>query len=112
MRYLYGDSSSFPLNQNFIITLAACTDCAVALLRVDEKIHKFRKVSDQANSAAMSELADIDQLVQRLDKAFAQREHLSNATAKVVEQVTATAKAPTVARTISRSSTTRCATTG
>ncbi len=93
MRYLYGDSSSFPLNQNFIITLAACTDCAVALLRVDEKIHKFRKVSDQANSAAMSELADIDQLIQRLDKAFAQREHLSNATAKVVEQVTATAKA-------------------
>jgi hypothetical protein len=93
MRYLYGDSSSFPLNQNFIVTLATATDCAVALLKVDENISSFKKVSDQANAASMSEIADIDQLTQRLTKALAQREHLSNATAKVAEGVVSTAQA-------------------
>ncbi len=92
MRYLYGDSSPFPLNQNFLETLAAATDCCASLLRVDENIGKAAKVADQANSAAMKELADIDQLVQRVEKALKQRDHLSNATAKVVEQVAATAK--------------------
>jgi hypothetical protein len=93
MRYLYGDSTAFPLNENFIVTLAAATDCAVALLKVDENLQRAQKTAEQASSAAMSEIADIDQLLQRVDKAFSQREHLSNATAKVVEQVAATAKA-------------------
>jgi hypothetical protein len=93
MRYLYGDSTAFPLNENFIVTLAAATDCAVALLKVDETLQRSRKTAEQASSAALSEIADIDQLVQRLDKALSQRDHLSNATAKVVEQVAATAKA-------------------
>jgi hypothetical protein len=92
MRYLYGDSSSFPLNQNFLDTLAHATDCCVALLQVDENIHKAHKVADQANAASLKELADIEQLLQRVEKALSQRDHLSNATAKVVEQVAATAK--------------------
>lgn len=92
MRYLYGDSSSFPLNQNFLETLAAATDCCCSLLHVDENIGKASLVADQASSAAMKELADIDQLMQRVEKALRQRDHLSNATAKVVEQVAATAK--------------------
>lgn len=92
MRYLYGDSSAFPLNQNFIVTLAAATDCAVALLKVDEALTRSHGVAERANTAAMKEFADIDQLMQRIDTSLAQRDHLSNATAKVVEQVAATAK--------------------
>ena len=93
MRYLYGDSSAFPLNQNFIVTLAAATDCAVALLKVDEALTRSHGVAERANTAAMKEFADIDQLMQRIDTSLAQRDHLSNATAKVVEQVAATQKA-------------------
>lgn len=92
MRYLYGDSSAFPLNQNFIVTLAAATDCAVALLKVDEALTRSHGVAERANNAAMKEFADIDQLMQRIESSLAQRDHLSNATAKVVEQVAATAK--------------------
>jgi hypothetical protein len=92
MRYLYGDSSAFPLNQNFIVTLAAATDCAVALLKVDEALAKSHAVANRANAAALKEVGDIDQLLQRLESALAQRDHLSNATAKVVEQVAAATK--------------------
>ena len=87
MRYLYGDSSAFPLNQNFLETLAAATEACCALLKVEEAKSSAAKVADQASSAAIKELADIDQLVQRVEKALKQRDHLSNATAKVVEQV-------------------------
>lgn len=92
MRYLYGDSSAFPLNQNFLETLNAATECCCALLKVEEAKGNASKVADQASSAAIKELADIDQLVQRVEKALKQRDHLSNATAKVVEQVAASAK--------------------
>ncbi|MCA9625032.1 MAG: hypothetical protein KC731_38670, partial [Myxococcales bacterium] len=93
MRYLYGDSSAFPLNQNFIDTLVAATDCAVALLTVDEALARSASITDRACSAAISEIADIDQLVQRVGRALGQRDHLSNATAKVVEQVEASVQA-------------------
>src|SRR5690606_22252820 len=93
MRYLYGDSSAFPLNENFIETLAAATDCAVALLDVEEKIERARQTADEVNSAAMRELADIDQLENRVTMALAQREHLSEATAKVARAVAEDAKA-------------------
>jgi hypothetical protein len=93
MRYLYGDSTAFPLNQNFIETAAAATDTAVALLRVDELLARSRKVGDDANVAAMKELADIDQLWQRVESSLATRDHLSNATSKVAEQVMQAAKA-------------------
>ncbi len=92
MRYLYGDSSAFPLNQNFLETLSAATECCCALLKVEEAKQNASKVADQAGSAAIKELADIDQLLQRFEKSLSQRDHLSNATAKVVEQVAATAK--------------------
>jgi len=92
MRYLYGDSTPFPLNQNFIVTLAAVTDCAVELLKVDEKIQRHRKVTNEANAAAANEIRNIDRLAKRLDAALQPRDSLSQATAKVVETVLATAK--------------------
>ena len=93
MRYLYGDSSSFPLNQNFVLTLASATDCAVRLLEVEARIGEAQQISEDADVAAAAETADIDQLERRVGKALSQREHLSNATAKVAEQVVAASSA-------------------
>ena len=72
MRYLYGDSSEFPLNQNFIETAAAATDMAVALLKVDELIVRAKKTTEEANDAARGELADLEELA-RLRPADRQR---------------------------------------
>ena len=93
MRYLYGDSSAFPLNENFIETLVAATDCAVALLEVDERIDHARKSAEEANAAATRELADLSQLALRVEQALATRDHLSAATAKVASSVAREAKA-------------------
>jgi hypothetical protein len=92
MRYLYGDSTEFPLNENFIETAAAATDAAVALLTVDELVSRARKVSEDADAAAVAEINDIDDLAKRVEKALGARERLSNATAKLAEEVAQTAK--------------------
>ncbi len=88
MRYLYGDSTTFPINQNFVATAAAATDAAVALLRVDEQMSRAEKIAEEAACAAHSELADINQLAQRVERALVSRDHLSKATAKVAALVT------------------------
>ncbi|RLB64843.1 MAG: hypothetical protein DRI90_03595 [Deltaproteobacteria bacterium] len=92
MRYLYGDSTTFPINQNFVDTAAAATDSAVALLRVDELMIRAEKVAEEAACVGQSELTDINQLAQRVERALASRDHLSKATAKVAEQVTSGAR--------------------
>jgi hypothetical protein len=92
MRYLYGDSSAFPLNENFIDTLAAATVCAVALLEVDEKTDRARHVADETNAVAQRELSDLAELAQRVDRALAHRDHLSPATAKVAAAVASDAQ--------------------
>lgn len=92
MRYLYGDSSAFPLNENFIETLAAATDCSVALLKIDEKLHKARHTTRQVTEAANKEQRDIERVAARMNAALDDDE-LSNATSKVVAEVQASAKA-------------------
>jgi hypothetical protein len=87
MRYLYGDSTSFPLNENFIETLVAATDTCVALLEADEALQRARKTADDANAVAMAELGDIDHLSQRVARSLAQRDRLSKATGRVAAQV-------------------------
>jgi len=91
MRYLYGDSSAFPLNENFIETLAAATDCAVALLQIDEKLHRARHTTHQVNEAAAKELDDIGRIATRMASAL-EDEALSKATSKVVEEVRQSAR--------------------
>jgi len=93
MRYLYGDSTAFPLNQNFIDTAAAATDTAVALLKVDELLQGAKRTSNETNAAADAELADIDMLTQHVEKALADRSQLSKATGKVAEEVLRASKA-------------------
>jgi hypothetical protein len=91
-RYLYGDSSAFPLNENFLETLASCTDACSRLLVVDDLLHKARRTEEDADNAAKSELSDIDSLAQSVEQSLAQRGHLSGATQKLAAQVAGEAK--------------------
>jgi len=84
MRYLYGDSTDFPLNENFIETLSAATDAAIALLEADEALDIARLTTTEANGKATGELADIDEVWSRMETALALREHLSVATDNMV----------------------------
>ncbi len=92
MRYLYGDSTTFPINQNFVETAAAATDAAVALFRVDELMFRAGQIAEEASCVAQAELGDINQLAQRVERALASRDHLSKATSKVAEEVTGAAR--------------------
>ncbi len=84
MRYLFADSSAFPLSHNFLETLAVGIDTAVALLEVDEALDRSRRTIEEANTTALTELADIDRYAERAAWAFGEREGLSNVTARVV----------------------------
>ncbi|MEM9873583.1 MAG: hypothetical protein AAF928_01740, partial [Myxococcota bacterium] len=90
MRYLYGDSSAFPLNENFIETLGAATDCAVTLIGIDEKLHRARHTQRQVETAAAKEHADVDRMAGQLEAAL-EDDTLSKATAKVIADVKASA---------------------
>src|SRR5690348_8957529 len=55
MPYLYGDTTPFPLEENFIDTLGAVTDACVALLKVDEDLEDYaHKIEDAKNDAVAS----------------------------------------------------------
>lgn len=71
MRYLYGDSTPFPLAENFLATLCAATDACVALLRADERAADGRRAVREAELRATQELTRIDGLARRADEAFA-----------------------------------------
>ncbi|MBW2454004.1 MAG: hypothetical protein JRI68_05825 [Deltaproteobacteria bacterium] len=92
MRYLYGDSTTFPISQNFVETAAAATDAAVALCHVDELMIRADKIAEEASCVAQAELGDINRLAQRVERALASRDNLSKATAKVAEEVTGAAR--------------------
>jgi hypothetical protein len=87
MRYLFGDSSTFPLNHNFIDTLTAAVDTAVALLEVDEAMERARRIAEEANTTALTEIADLDRYAGRLARALGDRDNLGKATAKVIGDV-------------------------
>ncbi|MCG8424300.1 MAG: hypothetical protein MJE77_40930 [Proteobacteria bacterium] len=59
MKYLYGDATPFPLQENFIDTIWAVTDACVALFQLDEELAKRRR-----NAAKIQKHADQD--LQRL----------------------------------------------
>ena len=92
MRYLYGDSSAFPLNDNFIETLSSGTDAAVALLEADAALDKAKRVSAEATKKATTELADIDAISRRMEAALTETDAYSKATKKVAHDVHQSAK--------------------
>jgi hypothetical protein len=56
MKYLYGDATPFPLDENFIETLSAATDACVALFQVDMELR------DRQDRAAAIRQRSIDEL--------------------------------------------------
>lgn len=71
MTYLYGDSTRFPLNENFIETLRSATDACLALLQADEAIDQIRKQMDQEKEGAERDMAGVERLSATLRQAMA-----------------------------------------
>jgi hypothetical protein len=62
MRFLYGDSTPFPLDTNFIDTLKAVVEAAAALLRVDQVLDRAREKWEGAQDEAEREAARLEQM--------------------------------------------------
>lgn len=68
MRYLYGDSTPFPLSENFLATLCAATDACVAILRADEQVDEVERLlvdADAKFEGETSEIADLERVLER-----------------------------------------------
>src|SRR5262245_35070359 len=70
MRFLYGDSTPFPLETNFIETLKAVVDAAAARLKVDQVLERGREVSSAAQAEAEREAMRLDQMAIALASAL------------------------------------------
>jgi hypothetical protein len=68
--YLYGDSTAFPLNDNFVETLRALSDMCVALLRVDEQLDETDAKAQEAKNACHKEQLRLEALAGTLLKAL------------------------------------------
>ncbi|GAB4564069.1 MAG: hypothetical protein Tsb0020_13790 [Haliangiales bacterium] len=71
MKYLYGDATPFPLEENFIDTLAAATDACVALFKTDLDLRNRHDRSDELRERASEELSYLDRLATTLETAIA-----------------------------------------
>lgn len=70
MGYLYGDSSPFPLKENFIETLREATDACVALLQIDEALDDAYDRADETKAIAVREQARLEALAGSLVRAL------------------------------------------
>jgi len=70
MRYLYADSTTFPLPQNFLATLCAGTDACVAILKAEALVDECNRVTREAEVKATRELAQVSALAHRVDAAL------------------------------------------
>src|SRR5690349_9930485 len=84
MKYLFGDSTPFPISENFLETACAATETAVTLLRADEiRVEERRRVIE-IEDRTESELAHFGLLTRRVDETYANphdelRVHMRNA---------------------------------
>ncbi|ACY16027.1 hypothetical protein [Haliangium ochraceum] len=70
MKYLYGDATPFPLEENFIETLAAATDACVGLFQLDLELQERRDRATALNERASEEIGYLDALAKSLEKAL------------------------------------------
>lgn len=70
MRYLFGDSSPFPLGENFLALLCAATDACVAILSADEQVDDVKRLIREADQRAARELLDLKDLAATLEQTF------------------------------------------
>ncbi len=70
MKYLYGDATPFPLNENFIETLCSVADACVSLFNVHNRlVDRDRRIRD-AQQLADSEIRKIDALSDSIETAL------------------------------------------
>jgi hypothetical protein len=65
MKYLFGDSTPFPMEENFLETACAASEAAVALLRADEVRVVERRMVAEAEERAKEELLHFDAFARR-----------------------------------------------
>ena len=68
-RYLFGDATPFPLDENFVETLTVLTDACVALFRADVAAESRRVKAEAARKVAADELVKLDSLEQWVNDA-------------------------------------------
>ncbi|HVY46528.1 MAG TPA: hypothetical protein VHB21_11645 [Minicystis sp.] len=70
MRYLHGDSSPFPVNENFLETLCAATDTCVALFEADMAVENARAVTESSERAVAAEIQRVERLTRAVTRAL------------------------------------------
>jgi hypothetical protein len=70
MKYLYGDSTSFPLVENFLVTLCAATEACVGILRANELVEEGGRQVREAEARMNQELTQLSTLARRLEQMF------------------------------------------
>lgn len=71
MKYLYGDATPFPLDENFIETLSAATEACVALFQVDLELRDRQERAVAIRQRSNDELGYLDGLGQAIEAALA-----------------------------------------
>ena len=71
MKYLYGDATQFPLEENFIETLSAATDACVGIFQVDLDLQDRRDRAASIGERASEELGYLNSLARVVEKALA-----------------------------------------
>ncbi len=70
VRYLHGDSSPFPVNENFLETLCSATDACVALFKADMAVERARAVTEASDRAVASEIQRVERLTRAVTRAL------------------------------------------
>ena len=70
MAFLYGDSTAFPLDENFIDTLRNATDISIALLRADEALEGIQRSVEEEKQSAERDLRGVERLVGAVNQAL------------------------------------------
>lgn len=70
MRYLYADSTPFPLPQNFLATICAGTDACVAILKAEELLDECNRMVREAEVKSTREVAQLQALAHQLELAL------------------------------------------
>ena len=71
-QYLFGDSTPFPLEENFLETACSASQAAVALLRAHEIRVIERRLVSEVELRMRSELAHLEKLSRRVNETYAE----------------------------------------
>jgi hypothetical protein len=90
--YLYGDSTPFPLAENFLETAKAASATSVALFRADEMAQEERRLCSEAEQRTMVELIHLGKFARRVEDIYAHaadplRAHVGSAARNMVGEM-------------------------